>query len=111
MTWRVGQKLGRTLYRQEGSEPSEDDRFLGMMETTELAETVCEAMRRFDADFAAPFVGSTWTPRYPRDPEHEDPLEVVDPNGGGYLCKVLDGGSSTVRRSALELNLYYERET
>jgi hypothetical protein len=98
--WRTGQKLGRTLYLQEGPEPSEADRFLGMMET----------VRRFHEDFKAPAVGEVWRPRRRDDPKREDPLKVEEAQMGNYLCKVLDGGSSTVRRSGLELNLYYERE-
>jgi hypothetical protein len=107
--WRVGRKLGRSLYFQEGPEPSDDDRFLGLMEKAELAELVVEAVGRFNAEFKAPFVNSVWEPRYPSDPQHDDPLKVVDAHGGAYLCAVMDGGSSTVRRSALHLNLYYRR--
>lgn len=108
--WRMGRKRGRNLYRQEGPQPSDSDRFLGIMETAELAEKVVEAMRRFDEEFKAPFVGSIWNPRRPNDPEHEDPLRVEDAHGGAYVCRVMDGGSSTVRRSMLQLNLYYVRD-
>lgn len=38
--WRVGTKLGRTIYRQVGPEPSEQDVLLGMMESAELAGRV-----------------------------------------------------------------------
>ena len=38
--WRVGRKLGRTLYAQQGPEPGDDDPFLGLMETPELAAEV-----------------------------------------------------------------------
>jgi len=44
--WRVGRKLGRTIYRQLGAEPSWDDPFLGIMETRDLAEQVVEAHNR-----------------------------------------------------------------
>jgi hypothetical protein len=109
--WRVGRKRGRNLYRQEDVEPSDEDRFLGMMETEEFAEIVVEAVRRFHEDFQAPFVDSVWKPRRIDDPEHEDPLRVIDAQSDGfYLCRVLDGGNSTVRRSILQLNLYYERK-
>lgn len=110
MKWRTGQKLGRTLYLQEGPLPSEADRFLGMMEKPELAELVVEAVRRFHEDFKAPAVGEVWKPRRRDDPEFEDPLEIAEAQMGNYVCKVLDGGHSTVRRSGLQLNLYYERE-
>ena len=39
--WRVGRKLGRTLY--------EDEKLVGMMDTPELAERVCEAMNDWGA--------------------------------------------------------------
>ncbi|MGH2936921.1 MAG: hypothetical protein ACRDPE_02245 [Solirubrobacterales bacterium] len=118
LRWRVGRKLGRTLYKQEGLEPTDEDRFLGLMESAELAEMVVEAMRRFDEDWETPFVGSVWEPRAVRPgrpvpirrDQHEDPLRVEDNHGGASICRVLDGGTSTVRRTALELNLYYERK-
>jgi hypothetical protein len=41
LRWRVGRKLGRTLYAMlpDGT-PSDDDIFIGLMETRELAEAV-----------------------------------------------------------------------
>lgn len=44
LSWRTGTKLGRTLYRQKGNEPSVEDEFIGMMETSELAERVAFAI-------------------------------------------------------------------
>lgn len=38
--WRVGRKVGRTIYRQRGQEPSDGDQLLGLMDTPELAEFV-----------------------------------------------------------------------
>jgi hypothetical protein len=38
--WRVGRKLGRTLYIMVGDEPSDDDQLIGMMDTEELAVMV-----------------------------------------------------------------------
>lgn len=38
--WRVGWHLGRTIYRQIGDEPSDEDDFLGIMDTRALAEQV-----------------------------------------------------------------------
>lgn len=40
--WRVGRKLGRTVYAQEGPEPSDDDPLLGLMETEHIAAYVVE---------------------------------------------------------------------
>lgn len=37
--WRVGRKVGRTIYAiLNGTEPSDDDFLIGMMDTQELAE-------------------------------------------------------------------------
>jgi hypothetical protein len=36
--WRVGRKVGRTIYAQIGSDPSDDDALIGMMDTPSLAE-------------------------------------------------------------------------
>lgn len=45
--WRVGQKLGRTIYEQKDRYPSELDRFLGIMETPELAAHVVALHNKF----------------------------------------------------------------
>ena len=43
--WRVGRKLGRTLYeRKYTDQPSDDDRFLGIMDTREDAQRVVDAV-------------------------------------------------------------------
>lgn len=42
--WRIGRKLGRTIYAQEGDEPSDDDVFLGLMESEEIAAQVVNAV-------------------------------------------------------------------
>lgn len=44
--WRVGRKLGRTLYAQQGKEPSDGDPFLGLMENPMLAARVVAAVNR-----------------------------------------------------------------
>jgi len=46
MTWRVGRKLGRTLYRQVDDGPDDKDEFLGIMETRALAEHVVSLVNR-----------------------------------------------------------------
>lgn len=38
--WRVGRKLGRTIYAQVGDDPDDDDVLLGMMDTAEIAAHV-----------------------------------------------------------------------
>lgn len=52
MTWRVGRKLARTLYEQAGPEPSDNDRFLGIMETPKLAGEVVASHGYRDALFS-----------------------------------------------------------
>lgn len=42
--WRVGRKLGRTIYRQIGDEPSDNDVFIGIMDSTVDALTVVRAV-------------------------------------------------------------------
>ena len=44
--WRTGRKLGRTLYDQGGDQPSDSDPFIGMMDSREDAELVCELVNR-----------------------------------------------------------------
>ncbi len=42
--WRVGRKVGRTIYAQVGPEPSDDDVLIGVMDTPELALMVVNAV-------------------------------------------------------------------
>ena len=42
--WRVGRKVGRTIYRQEGVRPTDRDPLIGVMDTPELAEQAVEAV-------------------------------------------------------------------
>jgi hypothetical protein len=41
---RTGRKVGRTVYRQLGDEPSDADPLVGVMDTPELAARVVEAV-------------------------------------------------------------------
>ena len=64
--WRTGRKIGRTIYRQVGAEPSDEDVPIGMMDTpgfaaaavdghnlgarwAEVAHDLAEALERFGA--------------------------------------------------------------
>lgn len=42
--WRVGRKVGRTIYQQTGPEPSDDDLLIGVMDTPDLAARVVRAV-------------------------------------------------------------------
>lgn len=41
--WRVGQKVGRTIYAQFGPKPSDEDRLIGVMDTPKLARAAVDA--------------------------------------------------------------------
>ena len=45
--WRVGRRVGRTLYLQEGAEPTEHDRLIGLMDTPELAKLAADAVNAY----------------------------------------------------------------
>jgi len=45
--WRTGRHLGRTIYLQKGDEPSDDDKFLGIMDSTVMAQIVVDAINRY----------------------------------------------------------------
>lgn len=47
--WRVGRKVGRTIYQQVGSEPSDDDVLIGRMDTPEQAAEAVHARNAFAA--------------------------------------------------------------
>lgn len=40
--WRVGRKVGRTIYAQLGPEPSDDDPLIGVMDTRGIAQAAVE---------------------------------------------------------------------
>lgn len=45
--WRTGRKLGRTLYeRKYTDQPSDEDRFVGIMDSPEDAQRVVDAVNR-----------------------------------------------------------------
>jgi hypothetical protein len=37
MRWRIGRKVGRTIYAMVGSQPSDDDILIGMMDHENIA--------------------------------------------------------------------------
>jgi len=43
LPWRVGRKVGRTIYAVVSDNPSDDDWLIGMMDTWPLAAEVVEA--------------------------------------------------------------------
>lgn len=45
--WRVGRKLGRTIYVIVGDEPSEADILIGMMDTPQQAQFVCQVVNQW----------------------------------------------------------------
>lgn len=48
LRWRVGRKVGRTIYAQYNDEPSDSDVLIGVMDTRELAEA---AVAAYNAQF------------------------------------------------------------
>lgn len=43
---RTGRKVHRTIYEQQGEQPSDDDPLVGVMDTPELAQAVVQAYNR-----------------------------------------------------------------
>jgi len=43
LEWRVGRKLGRTIYAMVGAEASDQDHLIGMMDDSEIAHEVVSA--------------------------------------------------------------------
>ena len=66
--WRVGRKLGRTVYAQEGDVPSDDDPLLGFMESDAIAEQVVEAINHLRAPPDHPTPIPTTTPHPTKPP-------------------------------------------
>jgi hypothetical protein len=57
--WRVGRKVGRTIYYQTGTEPSDDDELVGVMDTPQLAALVVQAVNAAD-NIEAAMRDSAW---------------------------------------------------
>ncbi len=53
MTWRVGRKVGRTIYKQNGAEPSDGDLLIGVMDYREDALRVVDAVNNVEKYRAA----------------------------------------------------------
>lgn len=51
--YRVGRHVGRTIYRQVGSYPSDADELVGLMDTQELAEQVVAGLNRTSEGYRA----------------------------------------------------------
>lgn len=51
--FRVGRKLGRTIYMQRGDEPSDADMFLGIMDSRAMAATIVHVLNT-SADLEPP---------------------------------------------------------
>ena len=70
--WRTGRKVGRTIYVQNGDDPADGDRLIGMMDTPEMAALACAAVNRLSADVAADIerVANTPCPRCGVDDTH-----------------------------------------
>jgi hypothetical protein len=58
LPWRIGRRVGRTIYAMTGAAPSDDDPLIGVMDTRELAEAACLA-HNFDLRTEAPPGGAT----------------------------------------------------
>ena len=66
-TWRVGRKLGRTLYK--------DDACVGMVDTPELATLIVETMNGPDDEEARKRWGMCWE-EVRRERQHRDRLQA-----------------------------------
>jgi len=101
--WRNGRKLGRTLYIQNHPEvPDYLDTFVGMMETSELALEVCDAMNHWMACDCAEDCGS----RLGRDVDEQREPDEGDQHPLDQLTHVTtsmdERGKVTAMHSVLE---------
>lgn len=72
--WRTGRKLGRTLYQRTYTDaPSDDDKFLGIMDTPELAQQVVAAVNAL----------------HEREHGGYDPRTEVEAHAGGDLEQLI----------------------
>ena len=51
--WRVGRKVGRTIYQQQSADPADGDVLIGLMDSRELAQAAVDAYNRLLAARAA----------------------------------------------------------
>lgn len=72
MIWRVGRKLGRTLYQQLGAEPSDLDPFVGLMDSPALAKQVVDAVNTVHRPDGQPSAGDLLILKVDRWIEHSE---------------------------------------
>jgi uncharacterized protein YodC (DUF2158 family) len=101
--FRVGRKLKRTIYRQVGAKPSDDDQFWGIVDTPEQARVITAALERFFEEWKQPAIGDLWEAKTKGAPN----LSVSDARRDGkYVCRKLDDSGYTIK-SAEDLNIEY----
>lgn len=76
MKLRQGRKVGRTLYEQIGPEPSDDDRLVGLVDSSELARVIVLAVE-IAAAISEPAAATELQPNSNNDLELE--LETAVP--------------------------------
>jgi hypothetical protein len=76
---RTGRKVGRTIYRQLGAEPSDDDPIVGLVDTPELAAEIVAAVNRpAPCDLGHPsFIGQTCALPQGHEGNHRTPTGVA----------------------------------
>lgn len=76
MKLRVGRRVGRTIYQQLGSGPSDNDTLIGVMDTRELAQIVVDAVNGEDD----PTIDQLYIPREDLRIEISSTSEPTHPN-------------------------------
>jgi hypothetical protein len=61
--WRVGRKVGRTVYVQLGEEPSDRDILIGLMDTPEIAELAVRGVNTLLSEMEPSTGGAVVLPR------------------------------------------------
>lgn len=118
--FRVGRKLGRTIYREVGDEPGYDDELIGIMDTPEWGRRVVEALNVVSPFPLAP--GETlgeltnpdremWVYRFQRDGEpreiHERRNEQPDPYGRARALANEVGGPVAYTAAYITANYHW----
>ena len=89
--WRVGRKVGRTIYAIVRNEPSDDDVLIGVMDTKALALDAVEAHNRLRQDVR--LVDASEVAEWLNEPERVAAVWQGPPLAEAFLARFGGGGT------------------
>jgi hypothetical protein len=103
-TWRVGRKVGRTLYEQIGAEPSDEDQFIGALDSGRLAREAVASRNALSWVWDIPREDLRIEPQFAGDqPVNENPRGAVLTHLPTSTVIVVEDDRSYLQNSAVAI--------